>query len=35
MNKELKILRIMKEEKCAWEDAVKKQKERKELKDFF
>jgi len=35
MEKELKILRIMKEEKCGWEEAVVKQKERKELKDFF
>jgi len=35
MNKELKIVKIMKDEKCDWEEAAKKQKERKELRDFF
>ena len=35
MKKELKILRIMKEEKCCWEDAVKRFKERKTLSEFI
>jgi|TARA_Y100000310_G_scaffold142362_1_gene141797 hypothetical protein len=35
MNKEIKILNIMKEEKCDWEEAQKREKERKELKEFF
>jgi len=35
MNKEIKILRIMKEEKCDWEEAQKRQRERKSLSEFF
>ena len=35
MNKEIKILKIMKEEKCDWEEAKKREKERKELHEFF
>lgn len=35
MNKELKILKIMKSEKCCWEEAVEKAKERKSLKEFL
>lgn len=35
MNKQLQIIKIMKSEKCEWDEAVKKEKERKNLKDFF
>jgi hypothetical protein len=35
MNKELDILRIMKDEKCCWEEAVEKESKRKNLKEFF
>jgi hypothetical protein len=35
MNKEIKILKIMKEERCDWEEAQKREKERKDLKEFF
>jgi hypothetical protein len=35
MNKQIKVLNIMKTEKCDWENAVKKEKERKTLKEFF
>ncbi len=35
MKEELKILRIMKEMKCGWEEAVKKSKERKTLTEYF
>ena len=35
MNKQIKIVKIMKEEKCCWEEAEKREKERKELKEFF
>jgi hypothetical protein len=35
MNKEIKILKIMKEERCDWEEAHKREKERKDLKEFF
>tara|TARA_B100000315_G_C14159144_1_gene399264 strand:+ start:189 stop:296 length:108 start_codon:yes stop_codon:yes gene_type:complete len=35
MNKELKILSIMKKENCDWEEAEKKEKERKNLGDFL
>ena len=35
MNEEIKILKIMKELKCSWEEAVKKSKERKTLSEFF
>jgi len=35
MKKQLDILEIMKKEKCSWEQAVKKEKEVKQLGDFF
>jgi len=35
MNKELKILNIMKEEKCDYDEARKRSKERKDLFEFF
>lgn len=35
MDKELKILRIMKKEGCDWEEAQKREKKIKTLKDFF
>jgi len=35
MNKELKVLKIMMEEKCDWEEAIKKESERKSLNEFF
>jgi len=35
MNKQVKILNIMKSEKCNWEYASKREKERKTLKEFF
>jgi hypothetical protein len=35
MNKELKILNIMTKEKCTWDEASEKEKERKNLKEFF
>lgn len=35
MNKEIKVLKIMKEEGCSWEEAVEKEKERKTLNEFF
>jgi len=35
MKKELEILRIMKEFKCTWEEAMTKAQERKKLADFF
>jgi|APSaa5957512576_1039674.scaffolds.fasta_scaffold75827_2 hypothetical protein len=35
MNKEIKILKIMKEERCDWEEAQKREEERKDLKEFF
>ena len=35
MIKELKILNIMKDENCSWEEATDKNKERVELTEFF
>lgn len=35
MNKEIKILRIMREEGCDWEEAQKREGERKNLSEFF
>jgi len=35
MKKELEVLKIMKELKCTWEEAVEKSKERKNLTEFF
>ncbi len=35
MNKELKVLKIMQEEKCCWEEATEREKERKSLSEFF
>ena len=35
MIKELKILTIMKNENCSWEEATNKNKERIELTEFF
>lgn len=32
---ELEILKIIKKEKCTWEQATKKLKQRKKLNDFF
>jgi len=35
MNKELKLLKIMDEENCCWEEALKREEERKDLNEFF
>ena len=35
MNKQIKILKIMKEKKVDWEEAQELEKERKELDEFF
>lgn len=35
MNKELKILKIMKKEGCDWEEAQEKEKKIKTLNEFF
>jgi len=35
MNEELRVLKIMKELKCSWEEAVKRSKERKTLREYF
>ncbi|MBU1245772.1 MAG: hypothetical protein ABIJ20_01570 [Nanoarchaeota archaeon] len=35
MNKELRILGIMKKEKCQWEEAEEKEKKRKKITEFF
>jgi hypothetical protein len=35
MDEEIKILKIMKELKCSWEEAVKKSKERRTLREYF
>ena len=35
MKKELNILKIMKHEKCEWEEALAREKERKTLNEFF
>jgi len=35
MNKTLAILKIMKTEDCTYEEAIQKEKERTNLKDFF
>lgn len=35
MDEELKIVKIMQELRCTWEEAVKKSKERRTLKEFF
>lgn len=35
MNKELKVLKIMKEDKCCWEEAAKKEKEIKNLDEYI
>ena len=35
MNKELRILDIMKKEKCCWEEAEKKDKQRKKITEFI
>jgi hypothetical protein len=35
MEAEMKILKIMKELKCSWEEAVKKSKERRTLREYF
>jgi len=35
VNKELKILKIMKENKCSYTKAREKEREIKELKEFF
>tara|TARA_Y100000310_G_C20368590_1_gene662433 strand:+ start:239 stop:346 length:108 start_codon:yes stop_codon:yes gene_type:complete len=35
MEKEVDILKIMKKEKCSWEEASKRQEERKDLNKFF
>jgi len=34
-NKQIKILEIMEKEKCDWEEAVKREEERKSIKDFI
>jgi len=35
MKKEINILNIMKKEKCEWEEASNREKQRKTLKEFF
>lgn len=35
INTEIDILKIMKKEKCVWEEASRREKERKKLNDFF
>ena len=35
MEREVDILEVMKEQKCTWEEASNKLKERKSLSDFF
>jgi len=35
MNKELQISKVMKDDGCNWDEAVKKIKQRKNLKEFF
>jgi len=35
LKKELNILKIMKEKKCSWEEAFKKENEKRTLKEFF
>lgn len=35
MKRNLEILSIMKKNKCNWEEASKKEKETKQLKEFF
>ena len=35
MNKEIKIVEIMRSERCDWEEAQKREKERKNLSEFF
>lgn len=35
MNKELKVLKIMKEEGCGWEEATEKERERKSLREYI
>ena len=35
MQKEIEILKIMKELRCDWEEAAKRLNERKKLSDFF
>lgn len=35
MNKELDILKIMKKEKCSWEEAAEKKDQRKNLEEYF
>ena len=35
MNKELTVLKIMDSEKCCWEEALEREKERKSLNDYF
>ena len=35
MKKEMEILKVAKTERCTWDEAVKKIKERKTLKEFF
>lgn len=35
MNKEVDILKIMKKEKCTWEEASERKKQRKDLSEFF
>jgi|SaaInlStandDraft_3_1057020.scaffolds.fasta_scaffold237801_1 hypothetical protein len=35
MNKELQVVKIMDKERCSWEEAIEKEKERKKLNEFF
>ena len=35
MNKELQILKIMKKERCGWEEAEEKDKKRKKITEFI
>jgi len=35
MLKELRIKKIMSEERCCWEEAVKREKQRKSLNEFL
>lgn len=35
IERQIKILEIMKKEKCQWDEAVKKQNERKSLAEFI
>ncbi len=35
MNKEARILKIMKDDGCSWEEAERRERERKSLSEFF